>query len=130
MAPERAAAAEARLVGGNAHPGAALYRYWDGGGVPAAVVVADGDDAVACGALRPGEVTHLTCARNVDIVDIVDVVAAVVAAAGPEVRLCVPGAHPALPALLGWGFRIEEMDLALSAGMELPASTVYSPGLG
>jgi len=130
VAPERAAAAEARLVGGDTSPDAAPYRYWDGGGAPATVVVADGDDVVACGALRPGEVTHLTCARDADLVDAVDVVAAVVAAAGPEVRLCVPGPHPALPALLGWGFRIEELDLALSAGVELPASTVFSPGLG
>lgn len=127
VAPEEAAAVEARLGGGDGDPDAALYAYWAGGRQPGAVVVSDGGRAVACGALRPGEVVHLSCAEDADVAG---VVAAAVSAAGRDVRLCVPGPHPALRALLGWGFRIDGMDLALSTGTRLAVADLYSPGLG
>ena len=126
VAPEEAADVEMRLAGTGASPDVLLYRYWAGVRTSAALVVSDGGRMVACAALRPGEVAHVSCAGDADAVG---VVAASVSAAGQEVRLCVPGPHPALRALLGWGFEIEDMDLAMSSGMPLPATGVYSPGL-
>jgi GNAT superfamily N-acetyltransferase len=127
VAADEAAAAEERLAGRNGSTDVPLYRYWEAGPASAALLVADGGRVVAAGAVRPGEVAHLSCAAGADVVGIV---AAVVSAAAPNVRLCVPGPHPALRALLDWGFRIEEMDLALSSGISLSTTDIYSSGLG
>lgn len=127
VAQEKAAALEERLGGRGGSGDVELYRYWAEKPTAAAVALSDGGHVVASGAIRRGEVVHLSCAEGADVVRII---AAAVFVAGPEVRLCVPGPHPALRALLGWGFRVEEMDIAMSMGRPLSTRDIYSPGLG
>lgn len=54
------------------------------------------------------------------------------AALGPgPLSLCPPGPHPALRPLLTTGFRIHDYDITMTtSGLTLPATWIYSPGLG
>jgi GNAT superfamily N-acetyltransferase len=104
------------------------YTYWTRSGSGHAIVVHDGDRTTAAGALRGGNLVHLTCSES-------DADAALTAtlraSETPKVTLCLPGRHPTLTSLLRAGFRIVDYDLAMSTpDLLLPVAWAYSPGLG
>ena len=105
------------------------YRFWTRSPRSCGVLVSEGERVLAVGAIRPGEVLHLTCRRETDSSAALK---AALAAAGPgHTRLCVPGPHPALGDLFKSGFRLVEYDFAMStADLALPPHWIYSPGLG
>ena len=92
------------------------------------MLVTRGTAPVAVGAMRPDELIHLACAPPADAASALR--AAISVCASPDVRLCVPGKHPALADLLDAGFRITEYDFGMtSPSVQLPTHWVYSPGL-
>ena len=121
-----AADAERRLTGAER---AAVYEYWTSGPNATGLVINAGDRLVACGIVRPHAITHLACA-SVD--DALATVQAALSAIGTDtVSVCLPGPHPAVPALLRNGFRIDDYDLAMSTqAVNLPTTWAYSPSLG
>jgi GNAT superfamily N-acetyltransferase len=121
-----AAEAEAGLVGADR---SADYGFWGRVAGSAGVVVSDGTRVIAVGAVRSGALVHLCCPSVPDAEAALH--AALTAAADPVVAVQVPGPHPAVPALLGSGFRITDYDIAMAtAGLDLPTTWAYSPGLG
>lgn len=123
--PVRAAAAEQELTGVDR---SADYRYWTERHGSAGVVIRAGDRLVAAGVLATGEITHLACP------DRHQATAAVLAAAGQvhgeQVRLCLPGPHPALRPLLECGYLVVDYDLHMSTEPGLaPETGVLSPAL-
>jgi GNAT superfamily N-acetyltransferase len=121
-----AAEAEARLVGADRR---ADYAFWARVAGSAGVVVSDGTRVVAVGAVRSGALLHLCCPSVPEAQAALQ--AALTAAADPIVAVQVPGRHPAVPDLLESGFRIIDYDIAMaSAGLDLPTTWAYSPGLG
>src|SRR5579871_1051075 len=120
-----AAAAEARLLGGDGRP--EDYRYWcEGGG--AGIAVRDGRRIVAAGAVGDGALLHFVTAPGSALDEAL--YAALALATGPQLRCCLPAGHPAVVPLLERGWRIEEHDLAMaSSGVELPPGWAYCPGL-
>jgi GNAT superfamily N-acetyltransferase len=146
-----AAAEELRLTG---HDRAADYAFWAGTPSGAAVVVRDAGITIAAGTIRAGlgtaattaaataQVCHLATAPGRDPVA---ALAAVLAFLSPRlsprptprlapraalVRLCLPGPHPALGALLDAGWRIDDYDHHMSSRPDLLSpSLVPSPSL-
>ncbi|HEU5266421.1 MAG TPA: GNAT family N-acetyltransferase [Jatrophihabitans sp.] len=120
------AAAAGRWLGGGDR--AADYRYWARlpGHQPIAVRSPTG--VVAAGVATDQAVVHLTCAaaaaRDATL-------AALAALPADKVSCCLPGPHPAVPALVAAGFRPTDYDLAMTtAELRLPTTWVYSAGLG
>jgi hypothetical protein len=79
-------------------------------------------------------VTHLALAPSADGTDGVAALLAVLAGLEPEdgrARVCLPGPHPAVRALLAAGWRVEEFDLfmATEPGLLDPRRAVPSPAL-
>ncbi|WP_426511775.1 hypothetical protein ACPPVO_14770 [Dactylosporangium sp. McL0621] len=111
--PAEAARVEARLTG--------VHREFLAG--EGLVVRGAGGEPVAAGA---GRLDHLACP------DPAAAAGALVAAlhAVGEAELCVPGPHPAVPVLLGAGYRITGFDVYMATRPDVLATTwVYSPGL-
>ena len=120
-----AADAERRLTGAERD---AAYEYWTTSRDATGLVIDAGDRLVACGAVRRGAITHLACASADDALAAVQ--AALSAIGTRTVSACLPGPHPAVPALLAHGFRIDEYDLAMSTpAISLPTTWAYSPSL-
>lgn len=116
--------AELRLGGADR---TADYAYWASlGGT--GVIVRDGGDDVAAGAVVPGWLAHLATAAECDPVPAL--LTALAAAGGEAVRLCLPGPHPAVPSLLEARWRIDGHDhhMASEDGL-LPVGGVMSPSL-
>jgi GNAT superfamily N-acetyltransferase len=116
---------DSQLASGNR---SADYAFWTRSGSGQAIVVQDGDRAVAVGVLRGGDLVHLTCSdSDADTA----LTAALRASEAANITLCLPGRHPSLTSLLRTGFRIIDYDLAMSTpDLTLPLSWAYSPGLG
>jgi hypothetical protein len=79
-------------------------------------------------------VTHLTLAPPADGADAAAAVLAVLAgleAQGGLARVCLPGPHPAVRAVLAAGWRVEEFDLFMATEPDLldPRRAVPSPAL-
>lgn len=90
--------------------------------------------ATAGGADGEYGVTHLALAPSAGGADAAAAVLAVLAALEPEdgrARVCLPGPHPAVRALLAAGWRVEEFDLfmATEPGLLDPRRAVPSPAL-
>jgi GNAT superfamily N-acetyltransferase len=104
-------------------PGGASVLAWHSGQVMAAGTVGGAGDEYG--------VTHLALAPSADSAA---AVLAVLADAGPEgglARVCLPGPHPAVRALLAAGWRVEEFDLFMATEPYLldPRRAVPSPAL-
>jgi GNAT superfamily N-acetyltransferase len=144
VAPAVAAAADADLAGGDR---AADYDHWTQTG-GAALLVRDGRRVVAAGAVRDGQLVHLTLAavrfwRPVihrqdrppkaapgDTEADEALRAALAAAPGEQVSVCLPGPHPSVTTLLRAGFRVRDYDVAMATPeLTLPTTWAYSPGL-
>jgi GNAT superfamily N-acetyltransferase len=123
---DEAAAAEPALTGRDrAHD----YAYWATVPDATGLVVRDGGAVVAAGAATPAWVFHLVTADGHD--PTATLAAALGACLADRVRLCLPGPHPALPALLDVGWRIEDFDHHMSSRPDLYSHTsVLSPALG
>jgi hypothetical protein len=123
--PAAAAEAAARRLGGGER--SADYRYWARLPGHQPIVVRSSAGVVAAGVAGDRAVVHLTCAaggaREATL-------AALRALPADTVSCCLPGPHPAVPALVRAGFRPTDYDLAMTAQLILPTSWVYSPGLG
>jgi GNAT superfamily N-acetyltransferase len=102
-------------------PGGAGLLAWHGREVMAAATVG--------GAGGEYGVTHLAVAPSADAAAAVLVVLA--SLEGETARVCLPGPHPAVRALLAAGWRLEEFDLfmATDPGLLDPRRTVPSPAL-
>jgi hypothetical protein len=79
-------------------------------------------------------VTHLALAPSAGSADAAAAVLAVLADVEPEAglaRVCLPGPHPAVRALLAAGWRVEEFDLFMATEPDLldPRRAVPSPAL-
>jgi len=104
----------------------------------AGVLARRGGQVMAAGTVGgPGGeygVTHLALASSADGADAAAAVLAVLAGLEPEdgrARVCLPGPHPAVRALLAVGWRVEEFDLfmATEPGLIDPRRAVPSPAL-
>ena len=107
-------------------PGGAGVLAWRGGQVMAAATVGGADGEYG--------VTHLALAPSAGGADAAAAVLAALAALEPEdgqARVCLPGPHPAVRALLAVGWRVEEFDLfmATEPGLLDPRRAVPSPAL-
>lgn len=121
-----AAAAELALTGRDRAPD---HGYWATLPGATGLVVRDGGTVVAAGAATPEWVFHLVTADGCD--PVATLAAAVAACPADRVSLCLPGPHPALPGLLGAGWRIEDFDHHMSSRPDVyHPSSVLSPSLG
>jgi GNAT superfamily N-acetyltransferase len=107
-------------------PGGASVLAWRSGQVMAAGTVGGAGDEYG--------VTHLALAPWAGSADAGAAVLAVLANAGPEgglARVCLPGPHPAVRALLAAGWRVEGFDLFMATEPYLldPRRAVPSPAL-
>jgi GNAT superfamily N-acetyltransferase len=107
-------------------PGGASVRAWRGDQVMAAGTVG--------GAGAEFGVTHLATAPSANDADTAAAVLAVLASLQPasgRARVCLPGPHPAVRALLASGWRVEEFDLYMATEPSLldPRRAVPSPAL-
>lgn len=120
-----AGAAERRLRGVDRD---ADYAHW--GTLPGGrgVTVHEGDELIAAGAVRAGALVHLATAGGHDPAAALS--AALTVIGGERVRVCLPGPHPAVPLLLGAGWRIDGYDHHMSSepGL-LRTGLVPSPAL-
>jgi GNAT superfamily N-acetyltransferase len=119
-----AAAVDAELTGGSR---ASDYAFWTRASPGEAFIVTSDDRTIAAGARRGGELMHLTCP------DASVAAAALYAAlaAGPiDAEVCLPGPHPAVVPLLRAGWRVTDLDLAMTTpDVALPVTWAYSTGL-
>jgi hypothetical protein len=100
------------------------------------VLVRRGGQVLAAGTVggAGGEygVTHLALAPSAGGTDAPAALLAVLAGVEPEeARVCLPGPHPAVRALLAAGWRVEEFDLFMATEPDLldPRRAVPSPAL-
>ncbi|HTJ36462.1 MAG TPA: GNAT family N-acetyltransferase [Dactylosporangium sp.] len=126
VTPGEAGRAEARLTGTDREGDLALLA----GGDPAGGLVMTRDgQVVAAGAADAGNLAHLACPDPATAADAV--VAGLRALQAGDVSVCLPGPHPAVPALLEGGFRIVDFDVHMAARSDLLATSwAYSPSLG
>jgi GNAT superfamily N-acetyltransferase len=102
-----ASAAELKLTGRDRGPD---YAYWENG-----LLVLDGREIVAAGATSPERLFHLASARDPEAC----LLAALSAFEQDQVRLSLPGPHPALRTLLDARWRIEDQDCYMSSSEKL-----------
>jgi GNAT superfamily N-acetyltransferase len=123
VSPAVAAAAERDLTGVDR---AADYEYLTRGDPAGGLLVLDRCEVVGAAVVRPGHVEHLVCA-DTDLAAPV-LIAALGGLADSEIRVCLPGPHPAVPVLLDRWFRISDFDLYMATGPEfLPPIVALSP---
>jgi GNAT superfamily N-acetyltransferase len=124
VTPEEAAVAERDLHGHDRGPD---YAFWATLPNATGLLVRDGTAVVAAGAAGGGRLLHLVTAAGAD--PSATLAAALGAFAG-RTALCLPGPHPALPGLLGAGWRIDDLDHHVSSRPDLVSpSSVLSPAL-
>jgi GNAT superfamily N-acetyltransferase len=118
--PADAAAVEAAWTGID-RTGA--YRLWCGGPDGRALRVAGG-----VGAFDGGALCHAAIEPGADPERVVRALLGTIAG---DVRLCLPGVHPAVSGLLRDGFVVEDFDLFMTTETEIPGGTsgVFSSGL-
>jgi ribosomal protein S18 acetylase RimI-like enzyme len=116
--PEDAAAIEAAWTGIDR---TAAYRLWSGSG--RAVRVAGG-----VGAIGEGRLHHAATEPGADPDQVVRTLLGTI---DGEVRLCIPGHHPAASRLLRDGFVVEDFDLFMTTEADIPGGSggVFSSGL-
>ena len=130
--PGEAAQAECDWSGVDRAP---AYRYWASRPDGCALVVRDGSEVVAAGAVGgAGEefgLNHLA-ASSAEVSEAATRSALRFAGAGgPRALVCLPGPHPALSRLLAAGFQIIDHDLHMSTDDVVldPRTLVAHPGL-
>jgi GNAT superfamily N-acetyltransferase len=123
VATDEACAAELELTGRDR---AADYELWAGAPGAAGLLILDGREVTAAGAIAPGHLVHLASGRD----PAATLVAALAAFDREPVRLCLPGPHPALRMLLDARWRIDDQDCHMSSGENLVSpGCVPSPSL-
>jgi GNAT superfamily N-acetyltransferase len=123
--PADAAAAERALTGLDRGPD---YLYWAGAPGGSGLIIGERDEVIAAGAASRSHLVRLTVRDPASaapaLLAALDVVTSV------RVQLCLPGPHPALGALLGAGFRVDDFDHYMSTSEGLVSTHgVPSPGL-
>lgn len=106
------------------------HRYWASRPGGRGFVVRSAGTPVATGSVAEGEdgmaLAHLAVSPDADPVG---AVLAALAAAPERALVHLPSVHPAVPVLLGQGYRIEEYDLFMAdSGMPGGERGAYSPG--
>ena len=108
------------------------HDFWASRPAGTPFVVSTGDLPVAAGCVAQGEdgiaLAHLAVSPRADVVA---AVLGALSAAPKGVLVHLPSAHPAVPVLLGQGYRIEEYDLFMCGRSGMPGGErgAYSPGM-
>jgi GNAT superfamily N-acetyltransferase len=105
------------------------YAYWLGFPGSDAITIHAGAQVVAAGVIGPEMLMHL--AVDADAEPVGPLVAALQAIDSRDVKVFLPGVHPALGSLLDARFRIDDYDIHMcTPDARLPVGWAYSPGLG